>query len=111
MQIVPDTFTWLKELNSDLPDATANELTNPDINIMYGSFYLKYLIDTFENEDIAIAAYNAGPGNVNKWLKDSKYSKDGKALDVIPFRETKEYVKKVNKTKEIYIDLYFNTNN
>ena len=110
MQIVPDTFTWLKTLNKDLPDATANELTDPDINIMYGSFYLSYLIKTFKDEDVAIAAY-AGPGNVNKWLKDSKYSSNGETLEEIPFSETEDYVKKVNKAKEIYIDLYFNTNN
>ena len=54
------------------------------------------------NEKNAIAAYNAGYGNVDKWLEDKNYSADGKNLDTIPFEETDKYVKKVMLYKKIY---------
>ena len=58
-------------------------------------------------EDPAFAAYNAGPGNVSKWLGDSEYSDDGETLSYIPFKETRNYVTKVNKAIEIYDRLYY----
>lgn len=53
-----------------------------------------------------MAAYNGGSGNVNKWLKDERYSKDGKRLDKIPFEETENYVKRVSSAYESYKSLY-----
>ena len=55
---------------------------------------------------VALAAYNAGLGNVKNWLKDKNYSSYGKTLDKIPFKETDEYVKKVLKRRDIYKKLY-----
>ena len=56
--------------------------------------------------DLVIAAYNGGSGNVNKWLSDYSYSKDGKSLDLIPFEETSMYVKKVTKNYKMYNKIY-----
>jgi soluble lytic murein transglycosylase len=81
-------------------------LYDVETNIEIGCIYLEYLIDTYENIETALAAYNAGPGNTDKWLKDKNYSDDGKALVKIPFEETEKYVKKVLKRKNIYFDLY-----
>ena len=53
-----------------------------------------------------IAAYNAGPGSVDKWLNDSSYSQNGEELDNIPFVETDKYVEKVNFYYNIYKFLY-----
>ena len=54
---------------------------------------------------LALAAYNAGPGNVKKWLEDPAYSENGR-LTAIPFSETEAYVKRVNAASEKYRELY-----
>ena len=64
------------------------------------------LMEKYESEELALAAYHAGTGNVDKWLKDSEYSDDGKTLKDIPFPSTKKYVTKVIETKKIYQKLY-----
>ena len=55
----------------------------------------------------ALAAYNAGQGNVDKWLTQPEYSSDGIKLDHIPFKETRNYVKKVKAAHDIYLELYY----
>ena len=71
-----------------------------------GCYYLKELMDTYGNMELAITAYNAGTGNVDKWLADEKYA-DGKGgLADIPYPETKRYVTKVLKTYKMYNKLY-----
>lgn len=104
MQIKEDTARWCTET---LGTQTDGDITEPDANISIGCAYMRYLIDRYGgNEDTAIAAYNAGPGNADKWLSDTRYSKEGKTLFKIPFYETEEYVKKVQKRREIYQKLY-----
>lgn len=96
MQIMPSTFEWLtsrEHLGENLP---LTKLTDPEVNIRYGTYYLRYLYEKFGNWDTALAAYNGGEGNVTEWLEDPEYS-DGKGnLTYIPFEETRNYVKKVN---------------
>ena len=75
---------------------------NPETNIQIGCFVLSSLIEKYDNTDTALAAYNAGVGNVDAWLNNPDYSNDGKTLYNIPFSETRHYVKKVND----YIDIY-----
>ncbi len=105
MQVKEDTAKWCNEtfdLNVD-----TNNLYDPMVNITVGCAYLEYLIDMFDGDIyVALAAYNAGLGNVNKWLDDKKYSSDGKTLHTIPFEETDDYVKKVLKRRDIYKKLY-----
>jgi len=106
MQIIPSTGQWIaKEINIE---AYNDEfLYDPDINIRMGCWYLSYLLEFFEGDiDLTLAAYNGGMGNVMKWLKDERYSKDGRNLDVIPFEETRKYVDKVIKTYKQYKRLY-----
>ena len=57
-------------------------------------------------EKCALAAYNAGFNNVDNWLLDEEYSKDGECLDKIPFEETEKYVNKVKNNYKIYKFLY-----
>ncbi len=104
MQITYDTFQWAK-LKSD-GEEEFDEIFDPDVNIKYGTFILSYLISDFEDEGVALAAYNAGRANVKKWLANEEYSHDGSTLDYIPFKETREYVQKVQKSKEAYKKLY-----
>lgn len=75
---------------------------DPETNIQIGCYVLASLIDKYENVDTALAAYNAGVGNVDSWLKNPDYSSDNKTLYYIPFSETRHYVEKVNKYKEVY---------
>jgi len=106
MQIMDDTNLWICEMTGMDKDA---DIYDPKVNIERGSWLLARLYKQFGSWDTAFAAYNAGSGNVTKWLAQSKYSSDGKTLDEIPFEETREYVKRVNKYKEKYKKLYFET--
>ena len=92
MQLTEETAQW----NADDMGITYFDYMDPETNIMLGCHYLKHLIDTYDNIDTALAAYNGGMGNVASWLSDSRYSSDGKTLNDIPFPETKNYVVKVN---------------
>lgn len=106
MQLTPDTFNWLQMYTND---AKMDEdlLKDPEININYGVLFISMLIERYGSEDVAICAYNAGIGNVNKWLSNSKTSIDGQTLISIPFKETREYLFKTMKAKEIYERLYY----
>ncbi|MBR4078875.1 MAG: lytic transglycosylase domain-containing protein [Christensenellaceae bacterium] len=102
MQIMPETGEWIAG-KIGIKDFSEEMLTEPAVNIEMGTWYLTYLADRFDREaDTVIAAYNAGHGNVEKWLKDAQYSDDGRTLSEIPFDETRNYVKKVNRAYEIY---------
>ena len=79
-----------------------NDLFNPKINIEIGCMYLRYLINKFSSVDTALASYNAGETRVRVWLSDSNYSQDSKTLYNIPYKETKNYVKKVNNNINYY---------
>ncbi len=105
MQLTDDTAKWVcDKLKIDYDDIN---LFKPSDNIRLGCYYLRHLIDKYDgNIDVALAAYNGGPGNVGKWLDNEKYSKNGVDLHHIPFKETREYVIKVNKQWDIYKELY-----
>lgn len=86
--------------------SVSEDIYTPECNIRLGCYYLRQLMDTYENMELAIIAYNGGTGNVNKWLKDEKLSDGEGGLSDIPYSETKEYVEKVTKVYKIYNDLY-----
>ena len=87
------------------------DLFDPKLNIEIGTWYLEKLEREFDGDwDNILAAYNGGSGNVNKWLKDEEYSKDGKTLDKIPFKETENYVKKVKADYDSYKKIYESIN-
>ena len=105
MQIMPETFAWInKKLGEDNDYSKA---TDPETNIKYGCYLYGYLFSEFGRVQEALAAYHAGIGNVQKWLRDERYSSDGKTLHTIPFPTTSKYVKKVMITENIYQKLYF----
>lgn len=102
-QIMPDTFDWIKHKMGT--NDSFESLRDEEISIKCGAFLLGYLLDEFENPEAALSAYHAGRGNVNKWLSDKKYSRDGKHLDEIPIPETAHYVRKVMRSVDIYNNL------
>lgn len=106
MQIIPRTGQWIAEQVGD-NDYDEEKLYDPETNIRFGCWYFGYLLKVFDKDtDLALASYNGGMGNVMKWLKDSRYSDDGKQLKDIPFKETKDYLERVEDAYERYRKLY-----
>ena len=105
MQITEPTSFWIAE-QLEMDDFKYELLKEPKENINMGTWYLSYLLSLYKNEELALCAYNAGIGNVNKWLTDPECSTDGKNLHHIPFEETRLYVEKVSKFREFYKVLY-----
>ncbi len=102
MQITDETLNWAIAREGHEADYRGQDLYDPEVNIKYGCLILSSLLEEFADEETALAAYNAGRGNVLKWLKDSRYSADGKTIRKTPFKETNNYIKKVQKYQTIY---------
>ena len=107
MQITPDTFAWLTSyhLRENLSPLMCYDART---NIRYGVYYLSFLYERYGGWAEALAAYNAGPGRVDQWLKDKTLVDENGALIVsrIPYQETRDYVTAVLQTGEIYGHLY-----
>lgn len=108
MQLMPSTFEWLTDdmLFEHLENGM---LYDPETNIRYGTYCLSYLYDRYGNWETAIAAYNGGLGNVDKWLEDDKYADGEGGLKRIPFKETRQFVTRVTDAWEMYEKLYNNS--
>lgn len=102
MQLTPQTFEWMLSKHP----LEAPDIFDPEDNIHCGCACLRLLINQFGSVDVALAAYNAGMGNVSSWLKDPRYSVDGLTLSDIPYPETEQYVLKVKEAMSVYERLY-----
>lgn len=108
MQVSDSTGKWASG-KMKLENYGSDSLMDPETNISVGCWYLAYLGRVYDKKrSLMLAAYNAGTGNVSTWLKDSRFSPDGRNLVSIPFKETRNYLKKVDKCYNIYIRLYEN---
>ncbi len=96
MQLLPDTAKGIA-LRTGGAKFVVNDLYDPEINVRYGSWYLRHLLDRYGDEETALAAYHAGQANVDRWR--------AQGLD-IEFPETRYYVRKVERMKKIYADAY-----
>ena len=108
MQIMPDTAEWIA---SRLEDDAYSEtrLHEPDCNIQYGIWYLAHLEQEFDgNQVLALAAYNAGRGNVEDWMGEYHWDTDFDRISEIPYEETRLYVEKVLRYEKKYRELYEN---
>lgn len=102
MQLTKETFAFFEESTK-----VDGDIKNPDDNIHAGIWYLSYLLGRYDgNIKNTLAAYNAGLSNVDSWLKDHRFSDDGKTLKEIPFGETARYNEKINRYNIIYRMLY-----
>jgi soluble lytic murein transglycosylase len=100
MQITPEAANEI-ERHSGGTTFKLGDLSDPEINIRYGTYLLRELLDRYDGDVVAaLAAYNAGPGNVDKW-GGSDLSVDG-----IPFPETRAYVEEVLDKQRAYRDKY-----
>lgn len=101
MQIMPDTAFWLaKEIGEPLNKT--EELFIPEKNLVLGSYYLKYLIDRYDNLELALGAYNAGVSNIDYWRQKNLAHNP----NLYPFKETKAFVQKVLWNYKMYRFLY-----
>ena len=106
MQITPDTARYIARLSGGTK-FQQGDLATPQINISYGAYYLRYLLDRYDgNDELAIAAYNAGETNVDRWVRRAGGPEAFDRLDDIPFPETRSYVKGVFDRREEYRDHY-----
>ena len=82
-------------------------LYNPELNIRFGTKYFAQLMKEYnDNYLLALTAYNAGIGNVKKWIEQGIIKADGSDIENIPFKETNNYVRKIVRDYKIYKDLY-----
>lgn len=106
MQLTEGTGKWAAG-KIGLRNYKAEKLLDPETNIMLGCWYLNALLKEFgQDREKALAAYNAGSGNVKQWLQEGRLSKEGTELSGIPFKETENYIKRVKKYYKIYTRLY-----
>jgi soluble lytic murein transglycosylase len=96
MQLTPGTAKGIAQYTGG-SRFRISDLTNPDINIRYGAWYLGHLMSKYRSERLALAAYNAGQENVDSWRK---------AHVGIQFAETRDYINKVERLKKIYRRAY-----
>ena len=86
-------------------ELTEENILDPDININLGVKYISTLLEKYKCVEIALAAYNAGSGNVDKWIKNGIIKSDGSDIENIPFKETNTYVRKIMRDYEIYKEI------
>ena len=106
MQIEPATAEFLARLSGGYR-FTTSDLSTPSVNVAYGSYYLRYLLDHYDGDEmLAVAAYNAGLANVDRWV--ARTDAEGRRLTAgeIPFSETRAYVRRVLQAQHEYRGLY-----
>ena len=102
MQMTDSTFEWLCEIRG----MDGADVWDPHDNIDMGTYYLSTLIKRYGDIPTALAAYNGGPSNVDRWLLDSEHSDDGKTLHSAGYAQTDIYMKKVMFFKNVYKLIY-----
>ena len=106
MQITPDTADFIARRSGGVR-FRQEDLATPQINIAYGAWFLRYLIDHYDgNETLAIAAYNAGQTNVDGWVERAGGPESFDAASDVPFPETRAYVSNVQERRGEYREHY-----
>jgi soluble lytic murein transglycosylase len=108
MQILPETAYYLAHLSGGR-NFTASDLATPKINVAYGTYYLRYLLDHYHGDELlAVAAYNGGLANVDRWVARANAAGTRLTVDGIPFPETRAYVERVLAAQRAYRATYPN---
>jgi soluble lytic murein transglycosylase len=95
MQLTPATARYIAH-KSGGTQFVVDDLATPQVNIAYGAYYLRYLLRRYGgNVDFALAAYNAGEGNVDRWIAAAESRNRALTVAAIPYGETRAYVKRV----------------
>lgn len=103
MQLMYDTATDVANITGLKIDE--DKILEPETNINLGTKYLSILISKYGNIGVALAAYNAGSGNVDNWITEGIIETDGSNIENIPFKETNNYVRKILRDYKIYSNL------
>ncbi len=102
MQLLPSTALFIAKKSGGTA-FVPKDLADPNVNIRYGSWYLRWLIEHYNgNETLAVAAYNAGLGNVDAWVAKANANGQEFTVSDIPFPETKAYVQRVLNAERDY---------
>ncbi len=103
MQLMPETADYIAHKSGGTRFQRA-DLATPQINIAYGTWYLRYLLDKYKNNTIlTLAAYNAGEGKVDEWRANAAAAGEKfRVADHIPFQETRDYVHRVLSARSDY---------
>jgi soluble lytic murein transglycosylase len=102
MQITPETADAIAKHSGGIR-FEQSDLSDPQINISYGAYYLRLLLDHYEQNDaLAVAAYNAGIGNVDRWVAAAGGVSEFRTAEHIPFPETRAYVENVMQRRQDY---------
>src|SRR5918911_220285 len=102
MQITPATARMIARKSGGVA-FTVEDLATPQVNIAYGAWYLRYLLPRYAgNETFALAAYNGGEGNVDRWIDAAERRAEALTIDAIPFAETRAYVRAVEEAERQY---------
>ncbi len=96
MQLLPGTAKGIAERTGG-DRFVVSDLLDPELNVRYGSWYLRNLLDRYEDLETALAAYHAGQGNVDRWRRGG---------GGIQFPETRTYVRRVLDAERVYADAY-----
>lgn len=106
MQITETTGKWIaSELG--ITEFSTYALTEPELNIRLGCWYLSYLLKRFNNNsELALAAYNAGEGTVRKWIDSGNIGWEDSRIKSLPYKETEKYLVRVNRIYFVYKTLY-----
>jgi len=95
MQLMPETAAWVAK-KAGLPRELAMRLEDPAVNVTLGAWYVRYLLDRFAgNTALAVAAYNAGPNAVDRWLDRKVWDGRWETVSAIPYGETRHFVQRV----------------
>jgi len=106
MQILPATAYFIAHLSGG-SRFTASDLATPSINVAYGSYYLRYLLDHYNGDEmLAVAAYNGGLANVDSWVAQANAAGRPLTIAAIPFPETRAYVQRVLEAQREYRSTY-----
>ena len=100
MQLMPATAEEVANKNNI--ELTEDNILEPDVNINIGTKYISTLLEKYKCVEVALAAYNAGIGNVDKWIENGTIKADGSDIENIPFKETNNYVRKIKRDYKIY---------
>ncbi len=102
MQVEPTTAEFLARRSGGYAFNVA-DLGTPSVNIAYGSYYLRYLLNAYGgNETLALAAYNGGETNVNTWLNKARAAHQSFTTADIPIAQTRAYVSEVTAKQQAY---------
>lgn len=89
-------------------EITGDMIKEPEYNIMLGTKYLSMMVDKYNNIELALTAYNAGSGTVDKWISEGILKEDGTDIENIPYKETNNYVRKILRDYKIYNKIWDN---